>query len=599
MTTQITSESIAGLNVTISPDGTTNAVFNSATFDAVLGPTPGAVAVRGPVSWTMLPPGTAGSVLQTNGPNVPPSWVANNSTLNSAAVDAAFGSGVGSMLYRGAGGWTTLSLSATANSLITNSGGAPTWQTLSTLMDNALSGTQGSVAYRNASGWVALAPGTSGQLLSSGGAGANPSWVNPAGTGTVTSVALSLPAIFSVTGSPVTTAGTLTATLANQSANLVFAGPASGGPGAPSFRALTTADYGVLQVSKNYLLNGAMMVNQRYPSGTLYTGSTVGVTAAFPVDMFTINFSFDGTLTAQQIAQATPGGSPARLKVLIGTADTAIASTQYVALVTKIEGSRVADLQWGTANAKTVTLDFGCNLPSGTYGIGVQNAAQNRSYVTTFSISAPEAGTDVRRSVVIPGDTAGTWPKDNSTGMLVFLGLSAGSVYQTTAGAWGAGAFFATSLQSNFAGTAGNVAHFFDVGLYAASAPPSTFQVPDFVSELAACERYYEKSYNLNVTPGTASEFSGSFGFFIAGLSGSTAIGAVVDFRQQKRISPTVTPYSTNTGSSGVIYDANGGLDRIPAQLDDIGDRCFRAGIATASTGGQSFYLHYTADASM
>src|SRR3954453_18266941 len=58
------------------------------------------------------------------------------------------------------------------------------------------------------------------------------------GTGTVSSVALALPAIFSVSGSPVTTSGTLTATFATQAANAVFAGPASGGAVAPAFRAL-------------------------------------------------------------------------------------------------------------------------------------------------------------------------------------------------------------------------------------------------------------------------------------------------------------------------------------------------------------------------
>jgi len=64
----------------------------------------------------------------------------------------------------------------------------------------------------------------------------------PAGTGSVTSVGLSLPAIFTVTVTPVTSSGTLTAVLANQSANLVFAGPASGGAAAPTFRALTAED---------------------------------------------------------------------------------------------------------------------------------------------------------------------------------------------------------------------------------------------------------------------------------------------------------------------------------------------------------------------
>lgn len=62
------------------------------------------------------------------------------------------------------------------------------------------------------------------------------------GTGTVTSVGLSLPSIITVTGSPVTTTGTLTGTLATQSANRVWAGPTSGSAAAPTFRSLVAAD---------------------------------------------------------------------------------------------------------------------------------------------------------------------------------------------------------------------------------------------------------------------------------------------------------------------------------------------------------------------
>jgi hypothetical protein len=60
--------------------------------------------------------------------------------------------------------------------------------------------------------------------------------------GTVTSVGLALPNIFTVSGSPVTGSGTLTGTLANQNANLVFAGPNTGAAAAPTFRSLVAAD---------------------------------------------------------------------------------------------------------------------------------------------------------------------------------------------------------------------------------------------------------------------------------------------------------------------------------------------------------------------
>lgn len=62
------------------------------------------------------------------------------------------------------------------------------------------------------------------------------------GTGTVTSVGLTMPAEFGVSGSPVTASGTLAVSKANQSANQVYAGPASGSPAAPAFRALNNDD---------------------------------------------------------------------------------------------------------------------------------------------------------------------------------------------------------------------------------------------------------------------------------------------------------------------------------------------------------------------
>lgn len=61
-------------------------------------------------------------------------------------------------------------------------------------------------------------------------------------TGTVSSVALAMPSIFQVSGSPVTTTGTLTAVLLGQNANMIFAGPVSGSANVPTFRALVAAD---------------------------------------------------------------------------------------------------------------------------------------------------------------------------------------------------------------------------------------------------------------------------------------------------------------------------------------------------------------------
>ncbi|CAB5207164.1 hypothetical protein UFOVP184_38 [uncultured Caudovirales phage] len=73
--------------------------------------------------------------------------------------------------------------------------------------------------------------------------------VSTLGGGTVTSVGLSLPNIFTVTGSPVTSTGNLTATLASQTAAFVFAAP-TGAAGSPTFRALAVTDIPTLTASK-------------------------------------------------------------------------------------------------------------------------------------------------------------------------------------------------------------------------------------------------------------------------------------------------------------------------------------------------------------
>lgn len=101
----------------------------------------------------------------------------------------------------------------------------------------------GSIIYRASSGWVQLSPGTSGHVLTSAGTGQAPAWSAPAapGTGTVTSVGLSAPSIFDVSGSPITGAGSISLTLSSQSAGMVFASPAASA-GAPTFRALASTD---------------------------------------------------------------------------------------------------------------------------------------------------------------------------------------------------------------------------------------------------------------------------------------------------------------------------------------------------------------------
>ncbi len=145
----------------------------------------------------------------------------------------------------------------------------------------ALTGTTGDIYYYDGTHLNRLAATTAGFVLTANGAGVAPSYTelssgttvsvnatnvttpniqdsatvtwaksgsnliataSGVGGGSVTSVGLSLPSIFSVSGSPVTTSGTLTGTLATATANTVFAGPTSGGSATPVFRALVSGD---------------------------------------------------------------------------------------------------------------------------------------------------------------------------------------------------------------------------------------------------------------------------------------------------------------------------------------------------------------------
>jgi hypothetical protein len=94
------------------------------------------------------------------------------------------------------------------------------------------------------SGKVAVSATTSTELgFVSGVTSSIQTQLNAKGTGSVTSVALSAPvSVFSISGSPVTTSGTLALSFINQSANTVLAGPTSGGAAAPAFRSLVAAD---------------------------------------------------------------------------------------------------------------------------------------------------------------------------------------------------------------------------------------------------------------------------------------------------------------------------------------------------------------------
>ena len=255
-------------------------------------------------------------------------------------------------------------------------------------------------------------------------------------------------------------------------------------------------------LSKNYIVNPGMRISQE--NGT--SSSTTNLYWA--TDQFLAVHSHDGTLTFQQVASATPAGSTHRLRMTVTSPDTSLAAGQLAFIEQRIEGLRTADLLWGTADAKGVIVSFGWKSPAGTYSIAISNQDDDRTYVAEFTVSGGEADTDTRKTIIVPGDTSGTWDTDNTTSLKIDFVFATGSTYQTTAGSWQAGRYLGTSGTSNGIGTGADVFELFDVGLYAD--PDSTGVAPDFVlpdygQDLADCQRYYcEVTVHNRFNPGGA-----------------------------------------------------------------------------------------------
>lgn len=157
---------------------------------------------------------------------------------------------------------------------------------------------------------------------------ATTAWVKAQGygtssaSGTVTSVGLSLPGVFTVSGSPVTTSGTLSASLATQAAGYVWAGPTTGADAAPTFRALVASD--VPDLSATYLTvssASSTYLTQSSASSTYLTQSNASSTYLT---------QSTATSTYAPLASPTFTGTPAAPTASSGTNTTQVATTAFV-----------------------------------------------------------------------------------------------------------------------------------------------------------------------------------------------------------------------------------------------------------------------------
>jgi hypothetical protein len=332
---------------------------------------------------------------------------------------------------------------------------------------------------------------------------------------------------------------------------------------------------------KNKIINGDFLVNQRN-----FTSIT---TNEYIYDRWISNLS-DGTVTfsAQTftLGAAPVAGYEGKNYLRCVTTGQTLTTARANA-IQRIESVR-------TLAGQTATVSFWAKANSGTPEIGIQlqqvfgtGGSPSASVNTTskVTISTSWARYSVTLSVPsISGKTLGTNNDDQLTCQFWFSG---GSSFSSLSGGIGIqnNTFEIWGVQVE----AGNVA------------TPFTTATGTVQGELAACQRYYQKSYPIGIAPGA---------FFLGGYSVAIIQSAVPDgvyYNYQRlitrmRVAPTVVVYSGSGALNRMSTVSASDLAASSALTNSISDNGFgitnNSGTTLAfSSGGYLFY--YTASAEL
>jgi hypothetical protein len=292
---------------------------------------------------------------------------------------------------------------------------------------------------------------------------------------------------------------------------------------------------------KNRIINGAMVIDQRNAGASVTANDGV-----YTVDRFVYSMSAASKGTSQQSTTTATGFTNSVL--FTSSSAYTVGAAEHFSLVQKIEGFNVSDLGWGSASAQTVTLSFWVRSSlTGTFGGSISNSALNRSYPFTFTISS--ANTFEQKTITIAGDTTGTWVTNSGVGMWVFFNLGCGSTNSGTAGAWAGATYFSATGATSVVGTNGATFYITGVQLEKGSTATS-FDYRPYGTELALCQRYYEKSYEMATVPGAA--FANSTWIGTVNPAATTAILGMAYFKASKRTAPTIAFWAEDGTSSNV-----------------------------------------------
>ena len=332
--------------------------------------------------------------------------------------------------------------------------------------------------------------------------------------------------------------------------------------------AVQLAQYGSVQNSfKNRIINGGMVIDQRNAGAE----KNPAVTDTYYLDRWAVASGAASKFKIQQDAGAVtpPTGFNDYLGCTSLSAYTAGASEQF-GIYQPIEGYNVADLDFGKATAKTITISFWVRSSlTGTFGGSLRNSAANRSYPFSYTISV--ANTWEQKSVTITGDTSGTWLVTNGVGMYVFFSIGSGSTVSGTAGSWAAANYVQPTGATSVVGTSGATFYITGVQLEKGSTATS-FDYRPYGTELALCQRYYFKTdvgqRKMAVGYNSAGNTNRAMIFFPVTMRGSptavetngTAADYEVNYAATSTVLTAVPAFASGSTKAAEVQSYTGGV---------------------------------------
>ena len=306
--------------------------------------------------------------------------------------------------------------------------------------------------------------------------------------------------------------------------------------------------------NRNLVINGAMQVAQRGTSASSITNSGYRT-----VDRFQF-VPLGGTWTESVESDGPTGsGFTKSAKWLCTTAKASLAATDRVWLSYSLEGQDCQRIAKGTTGAQQLALSFWVKSNvTGTYVVQFEDTDNGRAVALSYSVAASD--TWERKTLTFPADASGTLANDNGESLRLLFWLAAGTNFTsgTLATTWAAQTAANRAVgQTNLAAATNN--YWQITGVQLETGPVATpFEFEPYEATLRKCQRYYQKSYNVDVNPGTSTDV-GAIGIWTQSTQSFHYMPSV-DFGVRMRATPTVTIYST-TGASGKIRNHSDSAD--------------------------------------